>query len=70
MSKLRLIGKILLAIALCFAVIRIAMRFSQDDRLAVHHVWDDIIMARSYPERPNFGHIGANDTRKMEDMLT
>ena len=69
MNKLHPFFKVLLVILLCFCIIRIAMRFSQDFRLMVYHVRDDIIMARLIPIAPKFWVHRCNDTRKMQEMM-
>lgn len=69
MSQLHSLGKAILAILLSFAVIRVAMHFSQDFRLTVYHVRDDVIMARLIPRAPKFWVHRCNDTRKMEEMM-
>ncbi len=70
MNRLRFLGKALTAVLLCFAVVRVAMHFSEDFRFAVYHVRDDIIMAQFFPITPKFWAHRCNDTRKMEEMMT
>lgn len=70
MRKVHLIGKVLLAVLIGFTVIRISMQLSQDFRLAVYHVRDDVVMARLIPIAPKFWAHRCNDTRKMKEMMT
>ena len=69
MNRLHPLVKILIAVLFCFVVIRLAMQFSQDFRLVVYHIRDDIIMARLIPIAPKFWAHRCNDVRKMEEMM-
>lgn len=70
MNRIRFLGKTLLAVLLCFTVIRVAMHFSQDFRFMVYHVRDYVITAQFFPITPKFWAHRCNDTRKMEEMMT